>query len=95
MIAFTESGEVLVGQTAKRQSITNPENAIFAIKRLIGRSRRRHLIFKNRTPRRAIGLAASAAAGTLPRERFRPMDPERTSKPRIRQPTCRGNLRKD
>jgi molecular chaperone DnaK len=37
MVAFTEAGEVLVGQTAKRQSITNPENTIFAIKRLIGR----------------------------------------------------------
>jgi molecular chaperone DnaK len=37
MVAFTESGEVLVGQTAKRQSITNPENTVFAIKRLIGR----------------------------------------------------------
>jgi molecular chaperone DnaK len=37
MVAFTDNGEVLVGQTAKRQSITNPENTIFAIKRLIGR----------------------------------------------------------
>ncbi|SDR63481.1 molecular chaperone DnaK [Rhizobiales bacterium GAS113] len=37
MVAFTDSGEVLVGQAAKRQSITNPENTIFAIKRLIGR----------------------------------------------------------
>src|SRR6202522_60347 len=37
MVAFTESGEVLVGQPAKRQSIVNPENTIFAIKRLIGR----------------------------------------------------------
>ena len=37
MVAFTESGEVLVGQPAKRQSITNPEHTIFAIKRLIGR----------------------------------------------------------
>jgi molecular chaperone DnaK len=37
MVAFTDEGEVLVGQTAKRQSITNPENTIFAIKRLIGR----------------------------------------------------------
>jgi molecular chaperone DnaK len=37
MVAFTDSGEVLVGQTAKRQNITNPENTIFAIKRLIGR----------------------------------------------------------
>lgn len=37
MVAFTEDGEVLVGQPAKRQSITNPENTIYAIKRLIGR----------------------------------------------------------
>jgi molecular chaperone DnaK len=37
MVAFTDSGEVLVGQPAKRQSITNPENTVFAIKRLIGR----------------------------------------------------------
>jgi molecular chaperone DnaK len=37
MVAFSEDGEVLVGTPAKRQSITNPENTIFAIKRLIGR----------------------------------------------------------
>ncbi|HIC86250.1 MAG TPA: molecular chaperone DnaK, partial [Desulfobacterales bacterium] len=37
MVAFTESGERLVGQAAKRQAITNPENTIFGIKRLIGR----------------------------------------------------------
>src|SRR6195952_4692060 len=36
IVAFTDSGEVLVGQPAKRQSITNPENTISAIKRLIG-----------------------------------------------------------
>src|SRR5438045_1744440 len=35
--AFTESGERLVGQIARRQAITNPENTVFAIKRLIGR----------------------------------------------------------
>ena len=37
MVAFTDSGERLVGQVAKRQAITNPENTIFAVKRLIGR----------------------------------------------------------
>src|ERR1700751_2830282 len=37
IVAFPDTGEVLVGQTAKRQSITNPENTVFAIKRLIGR----------------------------------------------------------
>src|SRR6202043_2131861 len=37
VVAFAATGEVLVGQPAKRQAITNPENTIFAIKRLIGR----------------------------------------------------------
>ncbi len=37
IVAFTESGERLVGQPAKRQAVTNPENTLFAIKRLIGR----------------------------------------------------------
>jgi molecular chaperone DnaK len=38
IVAFTEDGERLVGQAAKRQAVTNPENTFFAIKRLIGRS---------------------------------------------------------
>ena len=38
MVAFTESKEKLVGQSAKRQAVTNAENTLFAIKRLIGRS---------------------------------------------------------
>ncbi|MCS6932770.1 MAG: molecular chaperone DnaK [Acetobacteraceae bacterium] len=37
MVAFTKSGERLVGQAAKRQAVTNPENTLFAVKRLIGR----------------------------------------------------------
>ncbi|MHA1113780.1 MAG: molecular chaperone DnaK, partial [Alphaproteobacteria bacterium] len=37
MVAFTENGERLVGQSAKSQGVTNPENTLFAIKRLIGR----------------------------------------------------------
>ena len=37
MVAFTDTGERLVGQSAKRQAVTNPENTLFAIKRLIGR----------------------------------------------------------
>ncbi len=37
MVAFSDSGERLVGQQAKRQAVTNPENTLFAIKRLIGR----------------------------------------------------------
>ena len=38
MVAFTESKEKLVGQSAKRQAVTNPENTLYAIKRLIGRN---------------------------------------------------------
>ncbi|MBU1401025.1 MAG: molecular chaperone DnaK [Alphaproteobacteria bacterium] len=37
IVAFTEGNERLVGQPAKRQAVTNPENTIFAVKRLIGR----------------------------------------------------------
>jgi len=37
IIAFADDGETLVGQSAKRQAVTNPENTLFAIKRLIGR----------------------------------------------------------
>ncbi len=37
MVAFTKDGERLIGQPAKRQAVTNPENTVFAVKRLIGR----------------------------------------------------------
>ncbi|MGH9796780.1 MAG: molecular chaperone DnaK, partial [Candidatus Polarisedimenticolia bacterium] len=37
VVAFTDKGELLVGQVAKRQSITNPENTVFSIKRFMGR----------------------------------------------------------
>ncbi len=50
MVAFTNSGERLVGQAAKRQAVTNPENTFSAIKRLIGRS------FKDPMTQKDIGL---------------------------------------
>ncbi len=37
IVAFTKDNEVLVGQSAKRQAVTNPENTFFAVKRLVGR----------------------------------------------------------
>ena len=37
IIAYTNDGEILVGQAAKRQSVTNPHNTLYAVKRLIGR----------------------------------------------------------
>ncbi len=37
IVAYTDDGEILVGQSAKRQAVTNPKNTLFAVKRLIGR----------------------------------------------------------
>ena len=50
MVAFTEDGERLVGQPAKRQAVTNPENTLFAVKRLIGRP------FKDKTVEKDKGM---------------------------------------
>ncbi|MBN1239719.1 MAG: molecular chaperone DnaK [Gammaproteobacteria bacterium] len=47
IVAFTKDGEVLVGQTAKRQAVTNPNNTLFAIKRLIGRRYDDHVVEKD------------------------------------------------
>ena len=37
IVAFAQDGEILVGQSAKRQAVTNPTNTLYAVKRLIGR----------------------------------------------------------
>ena len=37
VVAFTKEGEILVGQVAKRQAVTNPENTVYSIKRFMGR----------------------------------------------------------
>lgn len=50
IVAFTSSGERLVGQPAKRQAVTNPENTFYAIKRLIGRN------FEDPMVKKDIGL---------------------------------------
>jgi molecular chaperone DnaK len=50
IIAFTEDGETLVGQPAKRQAVTNPQNTLYAIKRLIGRR------FEDEEVQRDIGI---------------------------------------
>jgi molecular chaperone DnaK len=52
MVGFTESGERLVGQIAKRQAITNPEATVFAVKRLIGRK------FDSDEVRKSIAVSA-------------------------------------
>jgi molecular chaperone DnaK len=52
MVGFTEAGERLVGQIAKRQAITNPEATVFAVKRLIGRK------YDSEEVRKSIGVSA-------------------------------------
>ncbi len=47
IIAYTEDGETLVGQPAKRQAVTNPDNTLFAIKRLIGRQFKDNVVQKD------------------------------------------------
>jgi molecular chaperone DnaK len=50
IIAYTDDGEILVGQSAKRQAVTNPKNTVYAVKRLIGRR------FKDDVVQKDIGM---------------------------------------
>ena len=59
MVAFTESKEKLVGQAAKRQAVTNPENTLFAIKRLIGRNFADNLVKKESSKSFFVPMANS------------------------------------
>ena len=47
IVAYTDDGEVLVGQSAKRQAVTNPKNTVFAVKRLIGRKFKDEVVQKD------------------------------------------------
>lgn len=47
IVAYTEDGEILVGASAKRQAVTNPQNTLFAIKRLIGRRFNEEMVQKD------------------------------------------------
>jgi molecular chaperone DnaK len=47
IVAFTEDKEILVGQSAKRQAVTNPHNTLFAVKRLIGRKYKDNVVQKD------------------------------------------------
>jgi molecular chaperone DnaK len=76
VVGFSKSGERLVGQVAKRQAITNPENTIFSIKRFMGRrydevsDEMKMVPFK--VIRRATMWASLPRARSTPRPRFRP-----------------------
>jgi len=57
IVAFTEEGKTIVGQAAKRQAVTNPENTLFAIKRLIGRKINEEVVKKDQgiVPYKIVG----------------------------------------
>src|SRR5688572_1957551 len=59
MVAFTDSGERLVGQIAKRQAITNPEATVFAVKRLMGRR------FDSPEAKKAIAISSFKVMASL------------------------------
>ncbi len=61
IVAFADGGERLVGQSAKRQAVTNPPNTIHAVKRLIGRRYDDPLVAKDRAWRRMASCAATMA----------------------------------
>ncbi len=57
IVAYTEGDEVLVGQSAKRQAVTNPDNTLFAVKRLIGRK------FKDKVVQRDVDMVPYKIVG--------------------------------
>ncbi|MEY2854700.1 MAG: molecular chaperone DnaK, partial [Pseudomonadota bacterium] len=57
IVAFTKDNEVVVGQSAKRQAVTNPKNTLFAVKRLIGRK------FKDDVVQKDVGMVPYTITG--------------------------------
>ena len=68
-VAFTQDDEVLVGQSAKRQAVTNPKNTLFAIKRLIGRRFKDDVVAARRRTwcRTELSVPTTATRGSRPR----------------------------
>ena len=63
IVAFTADGETLVGQPAKRQGVTNPENTFFAIKRLIGRRFDDPMVAKDKATNKEQQIRIQASGG--------------------------------
>ncbi|MDB5101834.1 MAG: chaperone protein DnaK [Cyanobacteria bacterium RYN_339] len=72
VVGFTKSGERLVGQVAKRQAITNPENTIFSIKRFIGRAWEDTQQERGRVPYKVVKNNQGAPAVQIGTETFSP-----------------------
>ena len=78
IVAFTDDGERLVGQPAKRQAVTNPEKTIFAVKRLIGRRYDDPMVEKDKklVPYKIMQGQRTATPGS--RRTARPIRPRRS-----------------
>ena len=77
IIAYTEGGEILVGQNAKRQAVTNPNNTVFAVKRLIGRK------FKDDVVQKDIKMVPYKIAGAANGDAWIDVDGEQLAPPQI------------
>jgi molecular chaperone DnaK len=72
VVAFAKDGERLVGQVARRQGVTNPENTVFSVKRFMGRSHREVEAEARRVPYRVVAAANGDAAVEARGTRFSP-----------------------
>ena len=77
IIAYTEGGEILVGQNAKRQAVTNPNNTVFAVKRLIGRK------FKDDVVQKDIKMVPYKIAGAANGDAWIDVNGEQLAPPQI------------
>src|ERR1700691_2543380 len=74
MVAFSDSGERLVGQSAKRQAVTNPTNTLYAIKRMIGRRHDDPMVAKDKglVPYTIVRADNGDAVGEVKNEKYSP-----------------------
>src|SRR5437764_7456235 len=76
VVAFDEKGEVLVGQIARRQSITNPENTVFSAKRFMGRKFTDHIAQEEikRVPFKTVAASNGDAGFEIRGKRYSPQE---------------------
>src|SRR5256712_2072403 len=72
VVAFTKDGERLVGQIAKRQAVTNPQNTVFSIKRFMGRKMSEVPDEIKRVPYKVVAGAHDGAVVQGPGQRYSP-----------------------
>src|SRR5256714_6431021 len=74
VVAFDEKGDVLVGQIARRQAITNPENTVYSIKRFMGRKFEEVQEEAKRVPYKIVRASNGDATGEIRGKRYSPSE---------------------